>query len=265
MKELLEVTNLSYKDLFENISFQVEPEKFITISGANNCGKTTLIRILSGQIPTTQEIKLLGMYIEEYPQNLWKEITGTIIPQDNPTFLFKTVEEELNYTIHLFKKEKKKKKETYKEIIKKYKLTKYQKKNPNEVPEFIKIKILLAEKLLGSPQILFLDDICGELDIKEKKEMINLLRTLQLETGISIVMTTSDLNIALESDYLLIIDEKKLLLEGEPLSIIEKDNVLNKIGLELPFMVDLSVKLRDYNLVEKTELDIDRLVDNIWK
>ena len=103
MKELLEVTNLSYKDLFENISFQVEPEKFITISGANNCGKTTLIRILSGQIPTTQEIKLLGMYIEEYPQNLWKEITGTIIPQDNPTFLFKTVEEELNYTIHLFK------------------------------------------------------------------------------------------------------------------------------------------------------------------
>ena len=105
MKELLEVTNLSYKDLFENISFQVEPEKFITISGANNCGKTTLIRILSGQIPTTQEIKLLGMYIEEYPQNLWKEITGTIIPQDNPTFLFKTVEEELNYTIHHAKEE----------------------------------------------------------------------------------------------------------------------------------------------------------------
>ena len=95
--------------------------------------------------------------------------------------------------------------------------------------------------------------------------MINLLRTLQLETGISIVMTTSNLNIALESDYLLIISEKKILLEGEPLSIIEKDNVLNKIGLELPFMVDLSVKLMDYNLVEKTELDIDRLVDNIWK
>lgn len=265
MKELLEVSNLCYQDLFENISFQVEQGKFITVSGANNCGKTTLIRILSGQISTEQTIKLLGMYIEEYPQNLWKEITGTIIPQDNPTFLFKTVEEELNYTIHLFKKTEEERKETYKELIKKYKLTKIQKKDPNEVPEFIKIKVLLAEKLLGSPQILFLDDICGELDMKEKKEFINLLRTLQLETGISIIMTTSDLNVALESDYLLIIDEKQLLLEGEPLSIIEKDNILNKIGLELPFLVDLSVKLRDYNLVEKTELDIDRLVDNIWK
>lgn len=265
MKELLEVSNLCYQNLFENISFQVEQGKFITVSGANNCGKTTLIRILSGQIPTEKTIKLLGMYIEEYPQNLWKEITGTIIPQDSSTFLFKTVEEELNYTIQLFKKTEEERKEAYKEIIKKYKLTKFQKKNPNEVPGFIKIKVLLAEKLLGSPQILFLDDICGELDMKEKKEFINLLRTLQLETGISIIMTTSDLNVALESDYLLIIDEKQLLLEGEPLPIIEKDNVLNKIGLELPFLVDLSVKLRDYNLVEKTELDIDRLVDSIWK
>ena len=59
--------------------------------------------------------------------------------------------------------------------------------------------------MLASPQILFLDDICTELDTKEQKEFINLLRTIQLETKISIVMTTSDLNIALESDYLYIL------------------------------------------------------------
>lgn len=265
MKELLSVTNLSYLNLFDNISFQIDPGKFIMISGPNNCGKTTLIRILSGQIPVTKSIKLLGMFLEEYPQNLWKEITGMIIPQDNPTFFFSTIEEELNYSIHLFKKTEEEKKETYKEIIRKYKLTKFQKKNPNEVSEFIKIKLLLAEKMLASPQILFLDDICRELEEKEKKEMINLLRTLQLETNISIVMTTSDLNVALESDYLYIVDEKQILLEGEPLSIIEKDNVLNKIGLELPFMIDLSVKLRDYNVVDKVELDMDRMVDTIWK
>ena len=265
MKELLSVTNLSYLNLFDNISFQIDSGKFIMISGPNNCGKTTLIRILSGQIPVTKSIKLLGMFLEEYPQNLWKEITGMIIPQDNSTFFFSTIEEELNYSIHLFKKPEEEKKETYKEIIRKYKLTKFQKKNPNEVSEFIKIKLLLAEKMLASPQILFLDDICGELEEKEKKEMINLLRTLQLETNISIVMTTSDLNVALESDYLYIVDEKQILLEGEPLSIIEKDNVLNKIGLELPFMIDLSVKLRDYNVVDKVELDMDRMVDTIWK
>ena len=176
MKELLEVTNLNYQDLFEDISFQVEPGKFITVSGANNCGKTTLIRILSGQIPSKETIKILGMYMEEYPSNLWNGITGTIIPQDRPTFLFNTIEEELYYTIHLFKKTEEEKTETYKEIIKKYKLTKFQKKNPNEVPEFIKIKVLLAEKMLSSPQILFLDDICKELEAKEKKRFYQLIK-----------------------------------------------------------------------------------------
>ena len=59
MKELLSVTNLSYLNLFDNISFQIDSGKFIMISGPNNCGKTTLIRILSGQIPVTKSIKLL--------------------------------------------------------------------------------------------------------------------------------------------------------------------------------------------------------------
>ena len=263
--ELLEVTNLKYQNIFEDISFQVKSGQFITISGGNNCGKTTLIRILSGQLEVKETIKLLGTYIEEYPQNLWKEITGTIIPQDNPEFLFDTVEEELNYTIHLFKKTEEEKKETYKEIVKKYKLTKVQKKAPNKIPVFIKIKILLAEKMLATPQILFLDDICQELEEKEQDEFIKLLRTLQLETKIAIIMTTSDLNVSLESDYLLVMNDGKILLEGEPLTVIEKDNTLNKIGLDLPFMVDLSVKLRDYNVVDKVELNMDRMVDTIWK
>ncbi len=263
--ELLEVINLKYQNIFEDISFQVKSGQFITISGGNNCGKTTLIRILSGQLEVKEIIKLLGTYVEEYPQNLWKEITGTIIPQDNPEFLFDTVEEELNYTIHLFKKTEEEKKETYKEIVKKYKLTKFQKKDPNKIPVFIKIKILLAEKMLATPQILFLDDICQELEEKEQDEFIKLLRTLQLETKIAIIMTTSDLNVSLESDYLLVMNDGKILLEGGPLTVIEKDNTLNKIGLDLPFMVDLSVKLRDYNVVDKVELNMDRMVDTIWK
>ncbi len=263
--ELLEINNLKYKNIFEDISFQIKSGQFITVSGGNNCGKTTLIRILSGQFEVKETIKLLGTYVEEYPQNLWKEITGTIIPQDNPEFLFDTVEEELNYVIHLFKKTEEDKKETYKEIIKKYKLTKFQKKDPNMVPIFIKIKMLLAEKMLATPQILFLDDICQELEEKEQEEFIKLLRTLQLETKIAIIMTTSNLNISLESDYLLVINDGKILLEGEPLTVIEKDNTLNKIGLDLPFMVDLSVKLRDYNVVDKIELNMDRMVDTIWK
>ena len=40
--------------------------------------------------------------------------------------------------------------------------------------------------------------------------------------------------------------------------------VLNKSGIRLPFMVDLSVKLRDYDLIDDVELDMDRMIDTLW-
>jgi energy-coupling factor transport system ATP-binding protein len=265
MTELLTVENLTHEDLFENISFQVHQEEFMTISGGNNCGKTTLIRILSGEIPKTNTISLYGTHLEDYPQNLWKEITGTIIPQDNASFLLETVQEELEYTIQLFKKTKEEREKTYKDIIKKYKLTKYQKKSPNDLKVFVKLKLMLAKIMLSSPQILLIDNTDQELEPEEQQEWIELLKDIIEEQKIAIIMTISDLNIALKSDKLLIISEKKILLEGSPLEVLEKDNILNKIGLDLPFMMDLSVKLKDYNVVEEVELDMDRMVDNIWK
>ena len=47
--------------------------------------------------------------------------------------------------------------------------------------------------------------------------------------------------------------------------MLQKDNVLNKVGLNLPFMMDLSVKLRDYDLIKNVELDMDRMVGTLWK
>ena len=79
-----------------------------------------------------------------------------------------------------------------------------------------------------------------------------------------IIMTISNLEDSLYSDYLYIIDNEKIILKGAPLDVLEKDNILNKLGLELPFMLDLSVKLRDYDLISALELDQERLVDKLW-
>ena len=46
----IEILNLNYKNIFEKFSIGFEKNKFITISGPNNCGKTTLIRILENKI-----------------------------------------------------------------------------------------------------------------------------------------------------------------------------------------------------------------------
>lgn len=265
MNEFLSVDNLEYKNLFEKLSFKIKQGQFVTISGGNNCGKTTLIRILSRKIPTKQSINLFGRYIEEYPTAVWDEVIGTIIKQDKTTYLFSTVEEELRYMIDLYKKDKEVRNQVYKNILKTYKLTKYQQENPNKLDTVVKVKMELAKIMVTNPQVLLLDDICHKLDIKSQKEILEIIKDIKEQQGVTIIMSTSNLEISLMSDYLYIIDCGKILLEGIPLEVIQKDNILNRIGLDLPFMADLSVKLRDYNLIEEIELDMDRMVNVLWK
>ena len=77
-------------------------------------------------------------------------------------------------------------------------------------------------------------------------------------------MITSQLECNLLSNYTYIISNGEVVIEGYPMEVLEKDNIINKAGLNLPFMMDLSVKLRDYDLIKQIELDMDRLVDTLW-
>ena len=61
-------------------------------------------------------------------------------------------------------------------------------------------------------------------------------------------------------DEVYITPAREILFEEE-----QRDNIINKTGLSLPFMVDLSVKLRDYDLISNINLDKNRMINEIWK
>ena len=95
--------------------------------------------------------------------------------------------------------------------------------------------------------------------------MIEFLKSIQQSNEITIIITTIHLEESLLADYLYIIGDKKIALSGEPITVLANDNKINKLGLSLPFMMDLSVKLKDYDLIKEIELDKDRMVESLWK
>ncbi|MDO5393860.1 MAG: hypothetical protein Q4F33_04585, partial [Mycoplasmatota bacterium] len=143
-------------------------------------------------------------------------------------------------------------------------LTKIKSKNLRELSVEETIKLQLALATIVPPKILLLDDLSTYFSRKDLLELLDILNKIRIESKITIIMATINLNITINTDYIYVLNNSEIVLEGEPLSVLEKDNILNKVGLELPFMLDLSVKLRDYDLLKKTELDIDRMVDTLW-
>lgn len=262
MKEkVLEIKDLSLPYIFKNLSISIYKNDFITISGPNNCGKTTLIKVLSGEIDSKMKTLLFSRELNTYKLAELSKLIEYIIPNEL-SFTFNTLEEEIDYIV--YKDNLEKTSPFYKNIIKELKINKYQKSKLNNLSNKEKIKIKLGIALLKKTKVLLLDDIFTSFSEKERKELFLLLDQYRKENASTIVMTTSNLEDSLSTDYLYIIDGETIVLEGSPLKVLEKDNVINKLGLDLPFLIDLSVKLRDYDLIEEIELDTNRLVNKLW-
>lgn len=261
VNNILELTNLSLPFAFKNLSISFPNNTFIAISGPNNCGKTTLIKTLSGINITNGNVFIFSNDIATYKQNDLAKIISTIIPE-RIEFNFSTLEDELNYLVY---KNYISKNDTHSNnIIKSLGLTKCLKQNLKKLSTVDQIKCMLTLSILKKNKIILLDDILKYFTDKDKKKIIAILLEHKEIEKATIIMTTSNLEDSLYSDYLYIIDNEKVVLKGAPLDVLEKDNTLNKLGLDLPFMLDLSVKLRDYDLISELELDQERLVEKLW-
>ena len=248
MTNIIEINNFSNDGLFNNLNINVEKNKIVTISGSNSCGKTTLIRVLNREVITDNTILLNKININDYTIKEYTSLVQAVIPLEI-VFNEKTLEKELNNL----------------DLVKGLRIKSILNKDITTLTTKEKVLSQLAIAIDNKPEILLLDNIFIYFNDKEKEEIFTFLRKYQKKNNLTIVLTTIDLKDSLYTDYLYIIGNKSIVLEGKPLEVLEKDNILNKVGLNIPFMADLSVKLKDYNLVDSIILDKDRMVDILWK
>ena len=259
----IEILGLNYLNLFKNFNLNIQKNAFSTISGSNNCGKTTLIRLIDGQLYSRNTISIFGKEYDEYKITDISSIIKTVIPLEF-TITQKTVEEELLYQLPL-DMSKVNCNKSVKECAKTFGLTKLLTKSVESLSEKELINLQLAVALISKPQILLIDDIYPYFTKEETINICQKLKEIKEKENISILMVTSLLECNLISDYSYILDNGQIVLEGPPIDVLQKDNILNKAGLNLPFMMDLSVKLRDYDLIENIELDMEKMVNDLWK
>lgn len=262
---LIEIKQMNYKDIFQNFNLIIEKEKFTAISGTNSSGKSTLIKIISTMITINNCIFYNNKLIEKINKSELFSDMGVVILEDKLTFTCSSVEEELFNILENLKMDQKEKINQYQKVIKLLKIDDILTENPNKLTRNLKIKVLLAATLIYKPKILLLDDICSMMTKRETTEILKILKTLNKEDKITIIMTTDNLNEVIDTDYLYILEQGKVILEGKPLEVLKQDNTINRLGLSVPFMIDLSVKLNDYNLVDEIILDMDRMIEILWK
>ena len=110
------------------------------------------------------------------------------------------------------------------------------------------------EDLLKYPKIIF---YCLNKNLQEDFKYLK-------KNNILFINVTNDIENSLYTKNLIVYDKEKILIEGNTLAVLKKEKLLKRIGLQLPFYVELSILLKDYNLIDKIYLDKESLKSALW-
>ena len=249
--QAIEIKNLSFNygniKVFDNLNLSISKGSFVTIYGKNGSGKSVLAKIISGKYKSKSLIFGKGL--------TKKDIYFISDDLDYDGYV-------MNILINSLKGlDKKEISDRVLEVSKEFKFDKVLNRNFDDICLKDKKLVGLGLALLKEPKILVLDNYFEGID---KKTRIYILRKLK-KLSITIINLTNDFNDMMVSDEIFIIGEGHVLLKGGKRKVLENEEFFEKYDLGLPFIINLSNKLRFYDLIDKEYFDEKKLVDDLWK
>lgn len=262
MATILEIDDLSYNG-FSNINYSFKDKTYYSIIGSNNSGKTTLFKLIAGIIPSSSciccnDIDLNKRNISKYIVNL-----GIVTRVTSDSFKYNKVIDEMIYPLDNLGYSRTRSIDRIKEILSLFNKSELIDKRIIELNSYDKELLLIMIALLHKPKVLLLDSV---LDIFPRiiYEEINVIFNKLVKEGLTIINFTNSLEIAYYSDKIILLDNHKIIGEYLPKDILNDDKLFYEHNLEIPFLVDLNIKLKMYDLIKKDYSSMKEMVDDIW-
>lgn len=220
MEHIISVENLTFgyekEAILNHISFSIEKGDFVGVIGSNGTGKSTLIKLLLGQLfPVFGTICLFGEKQKNFKD--WSKIgyvpqIGLGTAENFPATAKEIVLLNLYSQIGFMRFPKAKHKQQALQALKKVEMQDYANKQIGNLSGGQQQRVMIAKALVSDPQILILDEPTTGIDTHTSQLLFQLLRRLNKENGITIIMVTHD--IKKTSQYV----NRMLLLEDTQIS-----------------------------------------------
>lgn len=268
MKQVIKVSNLHFSydkvDVIKGIYFQVSKGAITTVIGNTGGGKTTLVKLLSGLLEGTGEIELFEKKRAELSISKLQTIS---IVFSNPyqQFVTDTVFHDLIFPLENIGLKKEEIDKYVDDIVKLFKIENLLEKKPSNLTVEEASIVAIAIALVTKPQLLILDDAFMHMGALKKKQIFRILRQLNRKFHLTIFNVTHDSNEMLYGSEVILLYNGKIVLKGALEDVLKSEKILKKYHYELPFMAELSDKLRYYNVIDNPVLDMNRMVNLIWK
>ncbi len=260
------------KNCLNHINMKINHGEIVAILGKSGSGKTTLIELLASLRTPSEGVITVGNYIISNDitpnKNEFNFDVGVVSQFPEEQFLKKTVRKELEMEMKFFNYRLDQVEKRMKDALLMVGLEeKYLDISSSKLSYGEKRKLALASILVFNPKVLILDDPMIGLNQSDKNKMIHLLTMLKKRYHKTIIIATHDTEFIHKLvDYIYVLDDGKIVLEGDKYSVFQNEKLLQKCHIQLPKTIAFSQAVyHRRNIKIGYRDDINDLIKDIYR
>ena len=250
---MIEIQDLSFtykgeeKPALQGIRLSVPDGGFLGVIGPAGAGKTTLARVISGMIPHhyTGEfygsVTVNGMDTFETSLPDLSRLVGTVFQDVDNQIISPMVEDELLYGLENLGVPREEIPVRMEEALRKVGIADLRERTIGSLSGGQRQKVAIASIVALRPQVLLLDEPTGELDPRSSRQVFSLLKELNEEQGITIVIIEQKIMLLCEfAKQLAVLNEGRIVRQGDTRDVLAHAEELQELGVNCPRVTTLS-------------------------
>ena len=251
------------------VDLTVKKGEFLSVIGHNGSGKSTLARLINGLLEADAgKITVLGLNVAEGKNSLEvRKHVGIVFQNPDNQMVASIVEDDVAFGPENIGIEREEIARRIEWALKAVGMEQYRHSTPTRLSGGQKQRIAIAGVLAVKPDIIVLDESTAMLDPKGRREVIDVIKRLNKEEGMTVILITHFMEEALLADRTVVLNRGEIVLSGTPEEIFENGDNLEAYNLCLPRITEIINKLNGAGMNVKNVLRPEELalsiIDNL--
>ena len=248
-------------EVLKGINLNIEKGEFVAVLGHNGSGKSTLAKCINAiNLPESGAVYVNGMdTLDENNLLPIREKVGMVFQNPDNQIVATIVEEDVAFALENMGVEPNEIRRRVDEALKTVGMYEHRLKAPNKLSGGQKQRVAVAGIIAMKPMCIVLDEPTAMLDPSGRREVMNTVKKLNKEEGITIVLITHYMDEAVQADRVVVMDDGQIKLDDTPRNVFAKVDEIKALGLDVPQSTELVYRLGIK--CENTVLNANECVD----
>ena len=245
------------------IDLTVNKGEFVAVLGHNGSGKSTLAKLCNAIYePTGGTVRVKGIVADtEEKENEVRKIVGMVFQNPDNQIVATIVEDDVAFGPENLGVDPKEIRVRVDNALKAVNMYELRHREPHKLSGGQKQRVAIAGVIAMQTECIVLDEPTAMLDPKGREEVMQTIRRLNKEMGITVVLVTHFMDEAVQADRVVVVDSGRIIMDGKPAEVFSNVEKLREVGLDVPQSTELCHVLG----IKEGVLDVDACVSEITR